>query len=173
MSIDRFGVPDSVFGTHDEDFYSAIGRIAGLSALIEHQTFMIYQTMMNLPQNADTQLGAGQLIEKACKALAPVGEDENKKILFQYFTDVETALRKRNDYIHNLWPAQPGDQFFGWRPNRDKETRVDQPYLATQTNMDEFKASILTLVELVQRRDRAYVSACALQELKLRVGAML
>lgn len=172
MNVDSFGVPDNFFGTHDEDFYGAIGRIAGLCALIENQTLVLFQTMMNLPQTTDTQLPASQLLDKAFKGLDSIDGDENKKILFQYFTDVKTTLRQRNDYIHNLWPKQPGDSLFGWRPNPDKETRAHQPHIVTQTNLGELKAFIVTLVEVVRCRDQVYGSACALQDVKLRDGAL-
>jgi hypothetical protein len=171
MSVDRFGIPDNILGAHDEDFYGAIGRVALLSALVEYQALTIYQTMMNLSQTEGTQLHASQLAVRACDALQPGEEDQNKKTLIKYFTDVKTAFPERNNYIHNLWPAQPGDQFFGWRPNPDKKTRDNEPSVATQGNMDELKAFILMLVELVQRRDRVWVSASAQQRLKLNAEA--
>lgn len=167
MNVDRFGVPIKIFGEHEEDFYGALGRVAALSALIEQQALGIFQTMTNSPQNEYTQPAASQLIKKACKALNPVGDDENKKTLLRYFTDIGAALPKRNDYIHNLWPAQPGNRLFGWRPNPDKKTRDDEPHVAIETNLDELKDFILTLVELILRRDCVHVSACAEQQLML------
>ncbi|AGW41429.1 ATP-dependent Clp protease, ATP-binding subunit [Leifsonia xyli subsp. cynodontis DSM 46306] len=170
---DAFGVPQTIFGRRDEEFYGAIGRIAGLSALIEYQALTIYQTMKNAAQTTDTQLSASQLLEKAFKEfkeLAPVGDDADRHVLFQYYSDVKTILRARNDYIHNLWPAQPGEALFGWRPNPDKTNRADQPTTTTQTSMDELRAFILQLVELVRRRDTTYVAACALQDVRIRGG---
>jgi hypothetical protein len=167
MSVDRFGVPDYFFGAHNEDFFGAIGRIASLAALIEHQALTIYQTLMNLPQTTGTLLSATQLIDKASKALTAAGDDENQTTLLQYFSDVDAALRKRNGYIHSLWPAQPANVLFGWRPTRAKTAPADKPNDAIQTNLEGLKAFISTLVEIVQRRDRVWVAAGALQEIKL------
>lgn len=171
MTTDRFGVPGKVFGAHDEDFFSALGRVAALSALVEHQALGTFQTMTNALQSEHSQLPAGQLIEKACKALLPINDDQDKQTLQRYFKDVSAALRERNDYIHNLWPAQPGDRLFGWRHSRVKNAPADKQYESLETTMDELRDFILRLVELIQRRDRVYVAACALQQLELSGGA--
>lgn len=171
MTTDRFGIPDNVFGAHDEDFFSALGRVASLSALIEHQALGTFQTMTNALQSDYAQLPASQLIEKACTALRPINDDQHKQTLQRYFKDVGVVLRERNDYIHNHWPAQPGDRLFGWRHGRDKNAPADKQYKSLETTMGELKGFIVRLVELVQRRDRVYVAACALQQLKLSAGA--
>ena len=171
MTTDHFGIPGNVFGAHDEEFFGALGRVAALSALVEHQALVTFQTMTNALQSEHTQLPAGQLIEKACKALLPINDDDDKQTLQRYFQDVGAALRERNDYIHNLWPAQPGDRLFGWRPGRDKNAAADKQYESLETTMGELKDFIVRLVALIQRRDRVYIAACALQQLKLSAGA--
>jgi len=171
VTTDRFGIPGNVFGAHDEDFFSALGRVAALSALIEHQALVTFQTMTNALQSEHTQLAASQLTEKACKALRPINDDQHKQTLQRYFQDVGAALRERNDYIHNLWPSQPGDRLFGWRHSRDKNAPADKQYASLETTMSELKDFILRLVELIQRRDCVYVAASALQQLELRAKA--
>ncbi|MCX7522052.1 hypothetical protein OSC27_07145 [Microbacterium sp. STN6] len=167
MSVDRFGIPDNFFGAHDEDLFGALGRIASLSALVEYQALTIYQTMMNLRQNAATQRSAGQLIGQAREALASVGSEATKAPLVQYFTDVDAVLRQRNDYIHSLWPAQPGGQLFGWRPSRNKIALAHEPNQTLTSSLAELRAFIITLVELIQRRDAVYGAARAEQQLKI------
>ena len=108
MATDRFGVPDSVSGLHSEDFYGAIGRVAMLSALIEHQALEVLQVMTHSSQDKYVRLSVSQLVEEARRTPAPVDADGNARILMGYFDDVEAASRRRNDYLHSLWPAQPG-----------------------------------------------------------------
>lgn len=172
LGVDDFGVPIHFFGRHREEFYGAIGRIALLAALVDYQALTIYQTMLNLPQTTDTQLPARKLVDKARKALEPIREDENRKSLSQYFGDIDEVIRERNSYIHSLWPAQPGEELYGWRPTRDKNAPANKPNDFIQTNLGELEDFILRLVEIVQRRDRIWVAARVLQEIKLHAEAM-
>lgn len=166
MSADRFGIPDNVLGVHGEDFYGAIGRIAGLSALVEHQALTIFQTMTNSPQEAHTKSPASQVADESPRVLKRLKNSDGQQTLFGYFNDVETAMRERNGYVHRLWSAQPNGQLFGWRPTRDKNSPAGHSD-GIHAGLSELRAFIRTLIELIQGRDRVHVAACTQQQLLL------
>lgn len=175
MNVDRFGVPDNIWGHHDEDFLGAIGRITLLSAQIEYQALTIYQAMTNSRQEQHRLLSANQLIEKALCALRDIADEESRAILFNYFTQVKEHLQRRNDYIHSLWPAQSGSRVYGWRPSRAKEDEFDplRPNENIETTFDEIAMFIRSLVDLIQQRDRVYDAARVEQDRILRRGGTI
>lgn len=164
MTTDRFGIPDSIFGIHGDDFYGGIGRVAVLSALIEHQALGILQTMTSSLQSEHSRLPANQLIDKACKTLNSINDCESRTVLLSYFNDIEAALRRRNDYIHSLWPAKPEGRLYGWRAGRRKNVPTEWQYEALETNMNELEELISTLVELVKRRNSVHPAALILRQ---------
>lgn len=47
---DRFGVPDNMFGPMPEDFYSAVGRVVLIAALLEVKLVDLLNTLDRVPQ---------------------------------------------------------------------------------------------------------------------------
>lgn len=170
MTVDRFGVPSNLLGDHGEDFYGLIGRIAGLSALLEHQAHVVYETMINATQDQCARLPAGQLVCKALKEANSVEDESARLILQDYFSRVAAALKRRNDFIHNLWPAQADGRLFGWRPSRAKSVDPKNPDETLETTLAEAKDFVLNLVSLVQERDRVYAAAAVEQRRRMELG---
>lgn len=44
---DRFGVPDSMFGSVPEDFYDVVGRIVLVATMVEDRTLMVLVMLAN------------------------------------------------------------------------------------------------------------------------------
>ncbi len=169
---DRFGVPHSILGQHPDDFYGVIGRVACLSALLEYQVLTVYQTMTNSKQDQHRRLSASQLIEAARQESERIEDKGDRQVLSDYLRDVEAALQQRNDYIHSLWPAQQSMNLFGWRPSRAKDDAFDplKPNETVETTLEELATFILSLVDLIDRRERAFGAARVEQDRRLRLG---
>lgn len=169
MDSDRFGVPYQILGPHSEDFYSVMGRIVTLSAVLEHQARSVLQTMTNSLQSSFTTLYGSDLPKKALEQLANEGGDPHEQILSRYFRDVGETIERRNHYVHNLWPAQACERVYGWRSPqaRKPDPQVDKPDVFLETNPDGMRAFILELVELIQRRPSVLEAAREVQEPKL------
>jgi hypothetical protein len=61
---DQFGVPPNVMGRHPEEFFSILGRIVALSAILENKILVFYQYLVGRRQDEHTGLPVGQLIAK-------------------------------------------------------------------------------------------------------------
>jgi len=169
-AVDRFGVPNRFFGPHPGEFYGMIGRITCLSALLEHQLLVAYQTMTNSMQDEHVRLSAGQLLDRAQREVSTVRDSGAKQTLQDYLNRVGAALRLRNDFIHSLWPAQDGERLLGWRPSRAQDSNPAKTDELLETTLDEIKAFVQELVSLVIERDRAYSAAQVEQGRRIECG---
>ena len=68
-ATDDFGVPLNITGRHAEDFFSVLGRIVALAAILENRILVFYQYLVGRRQDEHTELAVGQLITKALKEL--------------------------------------------------------------------------------------------------------
>ncbi len=58
-----------------------------------------------------------------------LGVDPISRDVDVFFGTVLHLLERRNSVVHAIWPAQPGEEQFGWRPGRlgkDSQTRLTQ-----------------------------------------------
>lgn len=174
MSIDPFGVPENLLGQHDEEFYGAVGRIACLSSLLELQILTAYQTMTNSGQASHTRLGADQLIRVALRDAKQVEDAAAREVLIEYLSSARVLFKRRNDFLHSLWPAQPGKRLFGWRPARAKSTasNLSSSIIPVEITLDDLMDFVHSLVKQIDMRDRVYAAARIEQERLLREGVV-
>lgn len=150
--VDAFGIPTRFFGPHPETIWGAIGRTVALSALLEDRLVALLQNLNNKPQTAYSKSAASEVVEKLRKA-AP--SDQPSWDGFGAWLDaVGAALEWRNDVVHNLWPAQPGDRLFGHRIDRKTGQRR-----CVDTTTDELPRRLLELVDLTQQWDHWFALA--------------
>lgn len=118
---DRFGVPGNVL-TLPDDFYGALGRIAAVGALVELNVSHIVVMWGN------DQADAGRLMShlskrfKTIKRARIAAKLEMPGALVRAIAAAESAMHKRNEVLHSLWPHED----LGWR-NRPEGTELTEP----------------------------------------------
>jgi len=132
--VDEFGLPDSAFGRLPDWFFPAVGRVVAVSALLENKAQVLAETLANYPQDTLTLTTSARVrkigVEAAAQidaansasAVDPIGSQVGA-----FFDEVVDLLDRRNSVVHAIWPAQAGEEQFGWRPPRrakDNETRI-------------------------------------------------
>lgn len=151
---DEFGVPLNFLGSQSEDFYGAIGRIALLGALLEYRLLVLYQALVGARQDEHTQLSATQLIERARTEIHLLRDDGQRSTVGRFLDDAEAVARRRNDYVHSLWPVQSGTRLFGWRPPRSKDS--GESVLVVETTMADVLHDIEWFVTVIKSWDRVF-----------------
>lgn len=146
VATDAFGVPSNLMGVHPEEFFSLLGRLVALSALLENRVLVFYQYLVGRRQDQHTELGVSKLIENALDALSRLPEPANRKLAEEFLIDANAITGKRNDYVHNLWPAQGDGQLFGWRMPQRKNAPGT---LTTASSLEEMRADLRRLVDLL------------------------
>lgn len=151
MARDRFGIPDDMLGQHPEEFYGAVGRIVTLSALLENGLLAQVEKLKSNAQHSFAKMSATDLVAEGRRQLPRFDDAAQRARAENFFTDVDRALKDRNDVAHNLWPAQPEGDLFGWRPSRNKVSAGDRRGTQiTPTDMAALLSLIQTFVRLVQ-----------------------
>jgi hypothetical protein len=120
ITRDGFGIPSNLMGAHPEPFFSMLGRIVALSATLEYKVLTFYQSLVGGGQDAFTELSISRVIGGARRELPRLADDADRQMASAYLDEAEAITRRRNDYVHNLWPAQPGGRTFGWRRPQKK-----------------------------------------------------
>jgi hypothetical protein len=88
----------------------------------------------------------GQLIAKALRELhrlPPAERDLAKEWLFE----AREITEKRNDYVHNMWPAQGDGRLFGWRVPRKKNGPAP---ITTEGTVEEMRDDLGRLVAVLR-----------------------
>jgi hypothetical protein len=144
VARDASGVPDIVFGRHDEQFYGALGRVACLAALLEEQLRVLLQTLHQTDQAAFARMPVGKVV-KEIRAEIKKGPraDREREIVGTYLVSASEALVERNNMLHSLWPAQDDGTWFRHRLDPKGERA------AVRTGPDEMLGLIGELVRLV------------------------
>jgi hypothetical protein len=145
VTRDAFGVPSNVIGVHPEKFFSLLGRIVALSALLENRVLVFYQYLVGGQPDRYTDLGVGKLICRALKEIAVLGPAD-RKFAEEFLEEAKVITEKRNHYVHNLWSPQGGGSLFGWRTPRKKNAPAA---LTMATSLDEMRADLRRLVDLL------------------------
>lgn len=122
---DEFGLPLSLFGTLPDWFFPALGRVVAVSALLENSAQVLVETLAGFPQDtlsmapiADLKKNALGAAEQIDLANADSGADPVKPAVTDFFDRTAHLLDRRNGVVHAIWPAQPGEEQFGWRSAR-------------------------------------------------------
>jgi hypothetical protein len=145
-SPDLFGVPLNIMGRHPEDFFSILGRIVALAAVLENKILVFYQYLVGRRQDEYTELSVGQLITNALRELhrLPPADGDRAK---QWLLEAEAIVAKRNAYVHNMWPAQGDGRLFGWRvPKKRNATEA----ITSEGTLEEMRVDLNRLVALLQ-----------------------
>ncbi len=149
VTVDDYGVPSNLMGMHHEDFFSLLGRIVASSASLENHVLIVYQSLVRAAQNEYTNVPVGELIKRCRKELERLDSRPSDGQLVEVFlTKAEAMVERRNNYVHNLWPAQPDGRLFGWRPPREKGAREAITVEATLLEMRGDLASLLELLDV-------------------------
>lgn len=54
---------------------------------------------------------------------------------------------ERNDYVHNMWPAQGDGRLFGWRVPKKRNATAS---ITTEATLEEIRGDLNRLVALLQ-----------------------
>lgn len=143
---DRFGVPLNIMGRHPEEFFSILGRIVALAAVLENKTLVFYQYLVGRRQDEQTQLGTGQLTAKALQELHRLAPAKSE-LAREWLLEAGAITAKRNDYVHNMWPAQGDGRLFGWRVPKKRNATES---ITTEGTLEEMQTDLDRLVSLLQ-----------------------
>jgi hypothetical protein len=144
---DQFGVPLNVTGRHSENFYSMLGRIVSLAAILENKTLGFYQDLAGGTQDDFIELSISALIAKSLAELHRLPEAD-ADFARQWLSEAMAISSRRNDYVHSLWPAQGDGKLFGWRRHRMKDgtTKI------VRLTLDDMHADLQRVVALLDSR---------------------
>ncbi|MBS1887510.1 MAG: hypothetical protein JSU06_10015 [Actinobacteria bacterium] len=143
---DRFGVPPNLMGRHPEEFFSILGRIVALSAILENKILVFYQHLVGGSQDEHTGMPVGRLIAKARQELHRL-PPEDRQLAEDFLLDAKAITEKRNDYVHNLWPVQGGGRLFGWRAV--PKQKAPSASVTTEGTLEEMRYDLERLVDLL------------------------
>ena len=147
VSVDEYGVPSNLMGTHHEDFFALLGRIVALSASLENHVLVIYQSLVGAAQSEYTNLPVGRLLANCRTELQRLdSRPSDRERVEMFLSEAEAIIERRNHYVHNLWPAQPGGRLFGWRPPRAKDA---QEAITIEATLPEMRGDLASLVDLL------------------------
>jgi hypothetical protein len=147
---DQFGVPFNLMGRHPEEFFSMLGRVVTLSASLENHLLVIYQSLVGAAQNEFTGVPVGKLLKRCRRELHRLdGRPDDRQLMEDFLAKAEEITERRNHYVHNLWPAQPGGRLFGWRPPREQGV---QEAITIESTLEEMNADLASLVEVLEVR---------------------
>jgi hypothetical protein len=143
---DTFGVPLNIMGRHPEDFFSILGRIVALAAVLENKILVFYQYLVGRRQDEYTEMSVGQLIGDALPELhrLPPADGDLAK---EWLVEAKAITTKRNNYVHNLWPAQGDGRLFGWRMPKKKNATES---ITTEGTLEEMRDDLNRLSALLQ-----------------------
>lgn len=140
-------VPPSLLGPHPESFFGDLGRVICLSALLENRMLSLYQALIRARQDQHTGLALSELITRSKAVVDAAEESDARTRLAGYLHLVELATVRRNDYAHNLWPAQADGQLFGWRFKR--KPVGDGSTHDVRLTADQLRADVAAVVDVL------------------------
>ncbi|WP_448062273.1 hypothetical protein [Cellulomonas hominis] len=158
--VDDLGVPLRLLGPHPTEVWGAIARTIALGALIENRIVTLLQVLTGREQNAYAKDDLGKVV-KALRTQAP-NDDPAWADWSTWLDRAENANKWRNDLAHNLWPAQPGDRFFGWRLGRNGEL------VLTESTHGELRERLTEAAGIAQDSERWTTLAGAISGDRLR-----
>ena len=147
---DAYGVPLNIMGRHPEEFFSMLGRIVSLAAILENKILSFYQYLVGRSQTEQSELSVSQHIAKSLKELQRLKELERLpqgevELAQQWLLEAKAITRRKNDYVHSLWPAQGDGKLFGWRVLQRKGGVVESVELTQDEMRDDLKRLVAVL----------------------------
>lgn len=155
--VDEYGLPVGIVGRHPNEFYSAIGRVVCVCAVLEDKVTTLRHTLERASQGSFTHQQVSDQISAARNLSRGLPEPAPEKI--RAFCDkAEAAFHRRNDLVHSSFPAQPDGRLWGHRPVRDR-TITDGSAKTVETSIDELRAFISEVASLVVGFNRVHALA--------------
>ena len=65
----------------------------------------------------------------------------------EWLLEAKEITTKRNDYVHNMWPAQGDGRLFGWRVPKKKNAPVS---ITTEGTLEEMREDLGRVVTLLR-----------------------
>jgi hypothetical protein len=148
---DAYGIPLNIMGRQPEDFFSILGRIVSLAATLENKILSFYQYLVGRSQTEQSEPSVSRHIAKSLKELQRLKELERLpqgevELAEQWLVEAKAITRRRNDYIHSLWPAQGDGKLFGWRVLQRKGGVVE----TLELTQDDMRNDLKRLVALLE-----------------------
>ena len=148
MSTDRFGVPDNMFGPHEDDFYGAMGRVVLLASLLEHHVRTLATKLVVRDADGSAELSISRIITRSKDGLSRIENSNDRHAVADFLAKAKALSEKRNFYIHSIWPAQQDGSLFGWKPEPwESNARID---------VDQMLSDVSEFVELNQKWHRIW-----------------
>lgn len=143
---DDYEVPLNITGRHPEEFFSMLGRIVSLAAILENKTLGFYQDLVGSGPEEHIELPVSQLIKKSLKELHRLPQAD-AELAREWLLEAKSITQRRNDYVHSLWPAQADGKLFGWRIRKQKDGGIVEIVNLTR---DDMQADLNRLVALLR-----------------------
>jgi hypothetical protein len=146
--VDEYRLPAGVLGRHPDEFYGALGRIVGVSAVLEDKVTILRHTLANAQQDEFTHEPVSSQI-KAARTLCQGLPDHAASRIKEFLDAAQEAFVRRNDLVHSSFPAQPDGRVWGHRPTRARDV-TDGTAATVETSIDDVRAFIAHLADLVE-----------------------
>lgn len=147
-SADEYGLPVGLLGPHADEFYSAIGRVVCVCAVLEEKVTALRHTLARPAQGRFAHEPVSAQI-KAARALSNRLPEPGPERINWFCDKAEAALHHRNELVHSSFPAQPDGRLWGHRPARSKAL-TDGSADTVETTIGELRAYIGELASLVE-----------------------
>jgi hypothetical protein len=144
-------MPPNMFGPVPEDFYSLVGRIALVAALLENRLHVLLCALASEPEEKRAGEPGTKLI-RACRRHVDAWPTDRQSEARAVLDDAEAALLRRHEVVHSLWPFGGLDETKGWRlvaPGRRSEP--GQPVAWTSMAADELPGLLNDLLDVYAR----------------------
>jgi len=152
VDSDRWGIPAQMFGAVGDDFYGIVGRIVLVAALLEDRLHVLFCALANAPQ--DRLAGdAGTRLIRECRERLDNFPGERRDEVTAPLTGAETALLRRHEVIHSLWPFTGQSEVRGWRnvPRAVDSALIDRWSGRPSTPLPDLLHDLIDLVDRCRR----------------------
>ena len=146
--VDEYGLPLGILGAHPNEFFSAIGRVVCVCAVLEEKVTTLRHTLERADQGSFTHQPVSKQIMRARDLSRRLPEPGPEKI-GAFCDNATVAFDRRHELVHSSFPAQPDGRLWGYRPVRDKGT-TDGSAQTVETTLEELCAFISELARLVR-----------------------
>lgn len=145
---DRFGIPETMFGPVDDEFYGLIGRIVMMATLVEDRILALLWSVDDQPQPTHAGKPFSQLkslIDARMDGLPPTLRSDIARVLKR----ASDAMSRRNALVHSLWPNPTLEQAQGWRSKRLPKGNPDRSEIVwTPTSAADMASDLAELMAL-------------------------
>ncbi|WP_020691793.1 hypothetical protein [Aeromicrobium massiliense] len=117
MGTDKYGLPQGVLGPLPDDFFSCLGRVVCVSAVLEQQLEALYEQMALRGSPVGKQLPASECVQRCLKLVEELPAYARPRV-HEYLVAVEGVLDKRNSLVHSAYPTATDGTVWGHKPSR-------------------------------------------------------